>query len=91
MSFVSFFFWVINKGKKNKYSISLDNILFPLIAFCFKFFRCDLHLSLIQLYVYVIFAMLQKKNLIFTLAQNPGLWLMKGPKALGIISVNSST
>ena len=40
-----------------KYSISLDNILFLLIELFFKFIWCYQHLSLIQQYVYVIFAM----------------------------------
>ena len=32
----------------------LDNILFPLRAFCFKFIQCHRHLSFIQLCFYVI-------------------------------------
>ena len=50
--FSSFFFFFC------KYSNSLDNILFPLIAFCNEFVWYHQHLSLIQLYIYVIFAML---------------------------------
>ena len=37
-----------------KYSIFLDNILFPLIAFCFKFVGCHCHVSFIQLFAYII-------------------------------------
>ena len=43
--FLSFFFL---------FSIFLDNILFLLIAFCFKSIWCHWHLSFIQLCVYII-------------------------------------
>ena len=38
------------------------NILFPLIAFCFKFIQCHWYLSLIQLCLYIILVMLIKKK-----------------------------